>query len=264
MSKSDLLMPKSPLLDPTVQLIKELVKQIGILKGRLTKLSAYVTSFENQLLDRSKRAELNLRVQGAANLLSEFNQVQMKLDGVLPESDSEEQLEERECFENKYYSIIAQANCVIGNDSTPSSGRSECLGNTHQAVKLPTINLPSFDGSYEQWLDFKNTYVSLVHISTSISEIQKFHYLKSSLKGPAGLVINYVEFTPENYYVAWELLMNRYNNSRLLVHNHVKALFSIQHLSKESPVLLRKLIDVVLKNLRSLKLLGESTEHWDT
>lgn len=264
MAKTNINLPKSPLLDPSEQLIKELVKQRGVLKGRLTKLSAYVNSFENQVLDRSKRAELNLRIQGASNLLSEFNQIQMKLDGVLPESDYDEQLEERECFENKYYSIIAQAECVLGNDSVPATVRNECSGNAHQAVKLPTINLPTFDGSYEQWLEFKNTYVSLVHMSNTISIIQKFHYLKSSLKGPAELVINSIEFTPDNYFIAWELLMNRYNNSRLLIHNHIKALFTIQQLSKESPLLLRKLIDSVLKNLRSLKLLGEPTEHWDT
>ncbi|XP_045777595.1 uncharacterized protein LOC123875672 [Maniola jurtina] len=190
----------------------------------------------------------------------------MKLDGLLPDSEDDEQLEERECFENKYYAIIAQAECILGTESVPSIVRNECRDNhdAYQAVKLPTINLPSFDGSYEQWLEFKNTYVSLVHVSNTISIIQKFHYLKSALKGPAALVINSIEFTPDNYFVAWELLMNRYNNSRLLIHNHVKALFTIQQISKESPVLLRKLIDVVLKNLRSLKLLGEPTEHWDT
>ncbi|CAH0715627.1 unnamed protein product, partial [Brenthis ino] len=266
MSKAELTLPKSPVLDPTAQFIKELIKQRGTLKGRLTKLSVYVNSFENQFLDRAKRAELNLRMQGAANILSEFNNVQNKLDGVLPESQDDEQLDERESFESKYYTILAQANCILDNDSNSPNANScgNDLGNMHQSVKLPTINLPTFDGSYEQWLEFKNTYLSLVHTSNNISTIQKFHYLKSSLKGPAVLVIDSLEFTPDNYYVAWELLMNRYNNSRLLIHNHVKALFNIKNLSNESPILLRKLIDIILKNLRSLKLLGEPTEHWDT
>ncbi|CAH0722251.1 unnamed protein product, partial [Brenthis ino] len=100
MSKAELTLPKSPVLDPTAQFIKELIKQRGTLKGRLTKLSVYVNSFENQFLDRAKRAELNLRMQGAANILSEFNNVQNKLDGVLPESQDDEQLDERESFES--------------------------------------------------------------------------------------------------------------------------------------------------------------------
>ncbi|KAI5645574.1 putative peptidase (DUF1758) domain-containing protein [Phthorimaea operculella] len=35
-------------------------------------------------------------------------------------------------------------------------------------------------------------------------------------------------------------------------------------ITKESSPQIRKLIDVTLKNIRALKLLGESTEHWDT
>lgn len=38
----------------------------------------------------------------------------------------------------------------------------------------------------------------------------------------------------------------------------------MQSINKESPVSIRKLIDTVLKNLRSLKILGEPTDSWDT
>ncbi|XP_060806891.1 uncharacterized protein LOC132903238 [Amyelois transitella] len=82
--------------------------------------------------------------------------------------------------------------------------------------------------------------------------------------GSAELVIDSVEFSASNYTIAWELLLNRYNNSSMLIHNHVKALFTIQKLTKESYHMLRRLIDTILKNLRALKMLGEPTEHWDT
>ncbi|KAM3967335.1 uncharacterized protein ACR2FA_011675 [Aphomia sociella] len=136
--------------------------------------------------------------------------------------------------------------------------------NSLQSIKLPTISLPTFDGRYETWIEFRDIFLSLVHNSNEISDIQKFHYLKSSLKGSAELVIDSLAFSSSNYMVAWELLLNRYNNSSLLVHNHVKALFTIQKLSKESPHSLRRLIDIILRNLRALKILGEPTEYWDT
>ncbi|KAL0841423.1 hypothetical protein ABMA28_015107 [Loxostege sticticalis] len=148
-------------------------------------------------------------------------------------------------------------------DSEPIAGSSKC-GDLYKSVKLPTISMPTFDGSYEHWLEFRDTFLSLVHTSTEISQIQKFHYLKSSLKGSAELVIDSLEFSAANYSVAWELLLNRYNNSNLLVHNHVKALFSIQTITKESPASIRRPIDTILKNLRALKILGEPTDSWDT
>ena len=65
-----------------------------------------------------------------------------------------------------------------------------------------------------------------------------------------------------NYTHAWELLENRYHNNRLLIHNHVKSLFAAQSINKESPSLIRDLIDVTLRNLRALKTLEEPTDTW--
>jgi hypothetical protein len=134
----------------------------------------------------------------------------------------------------------------------------------NKSIKLPIISIPVFEGLCEQWLEFRDTFLSLVHNSNQLSNIEKFHYLKSSLRGSAVLVIDSVEFSSDNYLIAWELLLNRYNNSRLLVHSHVKSLFTLQNISKESPIFLRRLTDTVLKNLRALKVLGEPTESWDT
>lgn len=149
------------------------------------------------------------------------------------------------------------------NDEEPSCDKSLSLNNSFQSVKLPTISLPTFNGDYDQWLEFRDTYLALFHDSQEISDIQKFHYLKSSLRGSIQLAIDSVEFLARNYAIARELLFSRYNNSRLLIHNHVKSLFSISNFKQESPLLIRKLTDTILKNIRALNLLGEPMEHWD-
>ncbi|XP_047543174.1 uncharacterized protein LOC125075505 [Vanessa atalanta] len=98
MSKPELIvpLPVSPLGDPTTQLIKELTKQRGSLK--------------------------------------DFNQVQNKLGEVLPESQSDEQLDERESFECKYYGILAQANCILDIDcASPNIQISEDSLSVHHA-----------------------------------------------------------------------------------------------------------------------------------
>ncbi|KAK9717491.1 Pao retrotransposon peptidase [Popillia japonica] len=87
----------------------------------------------------------------------------------------------------------------------------------------------------------------------SISEIQKFHYLRAALEGSAIQAIRSLEFTVTNYAVAWNALLDRYDNKNLLIHNHVKELFDIEPLPKESPEGLRKIIDTLSKNLRALE-----------
>ncbi|KAK9712250.1 Protein of unknown function (DUF1759) [Popillia japonica] len=131
-------------------------------------------------------------------------------------------------------------------------------------IKLPTIKLPKFEGKYSNWLEFRDTYESLIHTNASINEIQKFHYLRASLEGSAAQVIHSLEFTARNYAVAWEALLDRYNNNRLLVMNHVQGLFNIESISKESAESLRKIIDSVSKNLRALEQLDQPTSNWDT
>ncbi|XP_028162234.1 uncharacterized protein LOC114354174 [Ostrinia furnacalis] len=249
--------------DCDIKLIRELVKKRGIIKGRLTRFINYLKSFDGiDVLPSQNVMDLKLRIQGVTSLYTEFNCIQTQLEEAVLDSDLDEQLNQRESFEDSYYTVLAKAECIIlkSNASTTKLNGNHNLN----SVKLPTITIPTFDGSYEHWLEFRDTFLSLVHNSTEISSIQKFHYLKSSLKGSAELVIDSLEFSSANYDIAWELLLNRYNNSRLLLHNHVKSLFNIQTIGKESPVLIRKLIDTVLKNLRALKVLGEPTDSWDT
>ncbi|KAJ8973141.1 hypothetical protein NQ317_001877 [Molorchus minor] len=59
------------------------------------------------------------------------------------------------------------------------------------------------------------------------------------------------------------MLLERYNNTSYLVNNHVKLLFSLPSLTRESATELRKLLDAMVKHLRSLNTLGQSTDTWD-
>lgn len=109
-------------------------------------------------------------------------------------------------------------------------------------MKLPTIELPKFDGNYDAWLEFRDTFKSMIHDNDSFPDIKKFHYMRASLVGSASQVTKSVEFTADGYQVAWETICNRFNNTNLLVHNHVKVSFSLERLQIESGVKIRKMI----------------------
>lgn len=134
---------------------------------------------------------------------------------------------------------------------------------TSAQVKLPTLNLPSFSGLYEQWLCFYDTFNSLIHENNTLTNIQKFHYLKSCLTSDAAQVIESLGLSSDNYQTAWTLLKERYQNKRLIIQNHINALFSLAPVTKDSPVSLRHLLDNVLINIRALNTLGMPTDTWD-
>ncbi|XP_071632821.1 uncharacterized protein [Temnothorax longispinosus] len=130
-------------------------------------------------------------------------------------------------------------------------------------IRLPTIELPKFSGDTAEWLSFRDTFESLISRNESIDPIQKFHYLKASLEGNAAQIIKSLEFTAVNYTVAWNTICDRFNNKRLLTHNHIKSLFSINNMKEESSSQIREIVDTLNKHLRALNALDQATESWD-
>lgn len=131
------------------------------------------------------------------------------------------------------------------------------------SVRLFTIRLPMFDGKYENWLEFRDTFGAFMHNNEKLSNIHKFLYLRSSLEKNVFQIIKSIEVTEVNYETAWQFLVDRFENKRLIIHNHIRAIFEYPSIVKESFVKLRNLYDNKLKNLRSLKALGEETEAGD-
>lgn len=109
----------------------------------------------------------------------------------------------------------------------------------------------------------RDTFESLIHKNVSIIDTQKFHHLKASLQGDAASVIQSIDFTATNYNVAWQALCERYNNKRLLIQNHIKPIFELESVTKESARAIRNLIDTTFRHLRAVESLGQSIVQWD-
>ncbi|KAJ0169355.1 hypothetical protein K1T71_015239 [Dendrolimus kikuchii] len=176
---------------------------------------------------------------------------------------------DRETFDSNYFRLVSEASILLNQSRRRSSAASDDGSSSsrecrHDFVRLPKIDLPHFNGDYQHWLEFRDTYISLIHNNTTISEINKFHYLRAALKGTAALSIKSLEFSSNNYHLAWQLLTERYDNERLLVNHHIQALFNFENITRECSRLLRNMVDITNKNLRALALLGQPTDHWDT
>ncbi|CAI6356109.1 unnamed protein product [Macrosiphum euphorbiae] len=124
--------------------------------------------------------------------------------------------------------------------------------NVRQLIQLPPINLPTFYGKFEEWYSYRDQFMSMVHDNQDIDDVHRMYYLKSSLQGQAAEVIGTLSLTALNYKEAWSLLVELYDNKRLLVQKHLHYLLSQPVINSESANALRNLLDVTRKHLSAL------------
>lgn len=268
--------------------LKKLRRQRGSVKHKLTNFTNFLKPIRllydsKEMISDDTVQELKFRIKHVDSILSEYETVQGQIECICNDDVLEKEYDERDSFFNIFSANLATANAILAhygnsqddnaNGSTSSMSSSEQLTppalqiqnavQNVQGVRLPTINLPKFKGNFDSWLDFRDCFVSLIDNNASISDIQKFHYLKASLEADASKIIQSLEFTSENYKIAWDLLCSRFNNSKLLIHNHIKSIFELEQVTKDSSVALRQLIDGMFKHLRALESLDQPTNHWD-
>ncbi|XP_046491845.1 uncharacterized protein [Neodiprion pinetum] len=91
--------------------------------------------------------------------------------------------------------------------------------------------------------------------SKRLPQVEKLHHLKTSVTDePLQLIIN-ISLTAENFPRAWETLVSRYENKRLLTDSHLATLFAIPRVTKKSSSELKSLHSNTCKALGALELL---------
>lgn len=188
--------------------LKILYKKLDAIKNSQNLFKIQTDKFSDLLenknikdINEQKIVELELRLERQMNLLKEFEDTLISIECLV--DNDPELLEEREKFEEifyqstslckKYISDFFNAKnnpVVVVNENTESSVSSELPPlNVQQNIKLPQIQLPKYSGAYENWLEFRESFDSLINQNSSIAAIQKFHYLRAALEGGAAQVI---------------------------------------------------------------------------
>lgn len=245
----------------------ELTKLRGRIKAQLTRSETFIRKLTIDKLNNILMLELKCRISKIEQVWSEYDKIQSEIEMREGDISSEAQAEERDKFENTYYGVVALAESLIQQyhgtlDNKNNSNIS--MSKVQFNVKLPPVNIPVFDGTYENWHAFRDIYNTLIHSNDCITDIQKFYYLRMYLSKQASQVIESLEINSVNYKVAWELLNKRYENKRLTIYNHINALFSLSSLQKESLNALRELVDNLNKHMRALKNLDQPVDTWDS
>lgn len=168
--------------------------------------------------------------------LDEFKNVHSKVETVVTE---------------QYYCIQAVAGEV-------ACGKSETVPKSGSHINLPKIALPHFNGDVINWRSFRDTFASLVHENPNLSNVERFHYLISSVSGAAIAVVRSVPLSGPNYEVAWNALHDRFDNTRLIIHAHLDKLFGFSPIHTESLSDLKNFLNTFQENTAAIEALGIS------
>ncbi|CAB0044442.1 unnamed protein product [Trichogramma brassicae] len=129
--------------------------------------------------------------------------------------------------------------------------------------RLPQINVPDFSGRREDWESFRDLFNALIHQSSHLSNVERLYYLKTLVRGDARSALDSLQLTGDNYDTAWKLLESRYENRRLLVHEHLLALRSLKPLREPSAKAFQQLIDTLSRHRDQLRTLKCPVDTWD-
>ncbi|KAG7198909.1 hypothetical protein KM043_015727 [Ampulex compressa] len=148
--------------------LKDLRIAGGQIKAMVTRAQKFIQDVD---LENINMDQLTARREGLANKLDDFYAIQRKLQ-VLDESVDYES--ETEAFEKTYYGLISSINGLLRSQggSTRSSPLPSSGENTNKrAIRLPKIELPQFNGEYEQWYLFRDMFHSLIDDNSSLPSI---------------------------------------------------------------------------------------------
>lgn len=152
----------------------------------------------------------------------------------------EQNTENREIIDDLYFTLLATIRRKIVEltpvapvlaQSTPQISNVAPLD-----VKLPEISIPQFSGKITEWTSFYDLFQALINSNKNLSDIQKFVYLKSYLKGEPLKLISNLTVTSGNYKVALDTLEKRYTNKNALIKNLLSDLIELKPIQGNSNI----------------------------
>ncbi|EGI65451.1 hypothetical protein G5I_06042, partial [Acromyrmex echinatior] len=75
---------------------------------------------------------------------------------------------------------------------------------------------------------FRDKFKSMIHEDQSLTNVERMHYLCSCVKGDASNAFDHLAVTNDNFAIAWNILISRYENKRRLTLTiHLQSLFNL-------------------------------------
>ena len=142
-----------------------------------------------------------------------------KINGVLESRDSEVEHSIRKMESDKLLREIEKLKVETDYKRLQMDKlKKEDVEKNVQTVKLPRLNLPTFSGKFTDWPSYWDSFTAMIHGNVSLSKIDKFKYLMSSLEGDAKDTLLGFNLTDAQYDQAVAHLKDRYDKTEFIIH----------------------------------------------
>lgn len=266
------------------------LKQLKLLrkncKSTITRTSTYLEKINDLNIDQRVINEVKARLHNLIDAFHQFNEAQTGIEFKDENADSEALDLERNEVEDKYFSLRSRFEEILQNfkvniDNNSSNNDVNTLSSNqdnNSPTNIPTLpinaalsqlyipplmKLPTFNGDYNQWVQFRDSFKALIDNNPILSDVQKFYHLRGALERDVLETISAIPVTDRNYALAWQTLTDRYERSQLIIRNHVRQILDCPRIQKESAKELRNLYNHINNNLEALKNLNEPIDQWN-
>ncbi|XP_053667870.1 uncharacterized protein LOC128718230 [Anopheles marshallii] len=150
---------------------------------------------------------------------------------------------------------------IVEKCATEDERKSTTVSNSLPRIdlKLPRMNLPTFDGDILKWASFHDLFDSAIHRNVSLQESQKLYFLKTNLSDEAAALISHFKIEDGNYEPALEKLKQRYNKPLEAAANQIDRFLNQTPMNRPSADGLRLLHDVSDEMIRALDALQQDS-----
>ena len=222
-------------------------------------------SIDEALSIPDNHARIQVLKDNIANKWNDLQEVQASMYTLLEEKEIDEECESHNEYELRVIEYMAKTMHYLESKHV---GKESAASNSTAAqaplslcpkvqVKLPKIDLPTFDGDVSSWQSYYQSIKVSVVDNPSLAGVQKLEYLMRSLKGSAAEAVKGFAVIRENYQPVLESLKERFGHSRLILDAHIRSLIHLPQLNSEDALFMRKFYEQVVGHVRSVESMGE-------
>lgn len=125
------------------------------------------------------------------------------------------------------YSRVKRIRNKINSLSADVSKQTATESNNKCAIKLPPIEIPSFDGKMENWSQFYESFKANIHDNNQLTDSQRVQYLMGKLTHSAQITSGIVP-TSKTYKILWNSLVNKYQDKRALGTHYLNNILELK------------------------------------
>ncbi|XP_071161120.1 uncharacterized protein [Mytilus edulis] len=238
------------------------VSELSTIRGLIAKKQETIDQLNEKIVEELSEEEVSEEIEEADRYTYDIEMAVTKLSKIIKESEITDKQSSKSLLNPNAHEFINYTN---HQESQPqpsfmhANTSASVFSNSSMYHKLPKLNLPTFGGNMLEWQPFWDSFSAAVHDNLSLSDVQKFNYLKSQLFGEATQCIAGLQITNTNYGQALHVLKQRFGQPHKIVQTYMQSLISLP--SPTSNIThLKFFYDSMENYIRGLESIGESQE----